>query len=277
MEYAEITLKIEPVMPFSDILMYEMGEIGCESFVTTDDGFKAYIPSSDLNTDALNDILANAGECNVQYDINIIPDQNWNAVWESTHEPVLVDDFCWVYAPFHGTNANAKYNILIEPKMSFGTAHHATTYMMISLLRDEDITNKTVLDMGSGTAVLAILAEMRGAKYVEAIDNDEWAYNNALENIENNNCKNIKAILGDASALTADKKFQLIIANINRNILLRDMKHYIAVLEQGGTLLLSGFYEHDRPAIRQEAESNGMKFETYKERNEWVACKFTKQ
>ena len=174
-------------------------------------------------------------------------------------------------------NANAKYNILIEPKMSFGTAHHATTYMMISLLRDEDITNKTVLDMGSGTAVLAILAEMRGAKYVEAIDNDEWAYNNALENIENNNCKNIKAILGDASALTADKKFQLIIANINRNILLRDMKHYIAVLEQGGTLLLSGFYEHDIPAIRQEAESNGMKFETYKERNEWVACKFTKQ
>lgn len=277
MEYAEITLKIEPVMPFSDILMYEMGEIGCESFVTTDDGFKAYIPSSDLNTDALNDILANAGECNIQYDINIIPDQNWNAVWESTHEPVLVDDFCWVYAPFHGTNANAKYNILIEPKMSFGTAHHATTYMMMSLLRDEDITNKTVLDMGSGTAVLAILAEMRGAKYVEAIDNDEWAYNNALENIENNNCKNIKAILGDASALTADKKFQLIIANINRNILLRDMKHYIAVLEQGGTLLLSGFYEHDIPAIRQEAESNGMKFETYKERNEWVACKFTKQ
>ena len=277
MEYAEITLKIEPVMPFSDILMYEMGEIGCESFVTTDDGFKAYIPSSDLNTDALNDILANVGECNVQYDINIIPDQNWNAVWESTHEPVLVDDFCWVYAPFHGTNANAKYNILIEPKMSFGTAHHATTYMMISLLRDEDITNKTVLDMGSGTAVLAILAEMRGAKYVEAIDNDEWAYNNALENIENNNCKNIKAILGDASALTADKKFQLIIANINRNILLRDMKHYIAVLEQGGTLLLSGFYEHDIPAIRQETEDNGMKFETYKERNEWVACKFTKQ
>ena len=277
MEYAEITLKIEPVMPFSDILMYEMGEIGCESFVTTDDGFKAYIPSSDLNTDALNNILANAGECNIQYDINIIPDQNWNAVWESTHEPVLVDDFCWVYAPFHGTNANAKYNILIEPKMSFGTAHHATTYMMISLLRDEDITNKTVLDMGSGTAVLAIWAEMRGAKYVEAIDNDEWAYNNALENIENNNCKNIKAILGDASALTADKKFQLIIANINRNILLRDMKHYIAVLEQGGTLLLSGFYEHDIPAIRQEAESNGMKFETYKERNEWVACKFTKQ
>ena len=277
MEYAEITLKIEPVMPFSDILMYEMGEIGCESFVTTDDGFKAYIPSSDLNTDALNDILANVGECNVQYDINIIPDQNWNAVWESTHEPVLVDDFCWVYAPFHGTNANAKYNILIEPKMSFGTAHHATTYMMISLLRDEDITNKTVLDMGSGTAVLAILAEMRGAKYVEAIDNDEWAYNNALENIENNNCKNIKAILGDASALTADKKFQLIIANINRNILLRDMKHYIAVLEQGGTLLLSGFYEHDIPAIRQETEGNGMKFETYKERNEWVACKFTKQ
>ena len=276
MEYAEITLKIEPVMPFSDILMYEMGEIGCESFVTTDDGFKAYIPSSDLNTDALNDILANVGECNVQYDINIIPDQNWNAVWESTHEPVLVDDFCWVYAPFHGTNANAKYNILIEPKMSFGTAHHATTYMMISLLRDEDITNKTVLDMGSGTAVLAILAEMRGAKYVEAIDNDEWAYRNALENVEKNNCQNIDVLLGDASLLTDDKKFDVIIANINRNILLRDMNSYINVLEKGGSLLLSGFYHHDIPSIQEEAEKFGMKFDCHKERNEWVACRFVK-
>lgn len=277
MEYTEITLKIEPLMPFSDLLMYELGEIGYESFVNTDDGFKAYIPSADFDTTALDNVFANVSHCNVEYNVDIIPDQNWNAVWESTHEPVMVDDFCWVYAPFHGSNANAEYNILIEPKMSFGAAHHATTYMMISLLRDEDITNKTVLDMGSGTAVLAILAEMCGAKYVEAIDNDEWAYNNALENINNNNCKNIKAMLGDASILTYDKKFQIIMANINRNILLRDMKHYIAVLEQGGTLLLSGFYEHDIPAIRHEAENNGMKFETYKERSEWVACKFTKQ
>ncbi len=276
MVYIEIILDVNPVVPFADIIMCELGEIGCESFVNTNTGFKAYIPKDLYDENLLNQTLKAYTECEIKCSTEEIPDQNWNAVWESTHEPVLVDDFCWVYAPFHGINNSCQYNILIEPKMSFGTAHHSTTYMMLSFIRDEEMTGKKVLDMGSGTGVLAILAEMRGAKHIEAIDNDEWAYRNALENVEKNNCQNIDVLLGDASLLTNDKKFDIIIANINRNILLRDMNSYINVLEKGGTLLLSGFYHHDIPSIQEEAEKLGMKFDYHKERNEWVACRFIK-
>ena len=276
MIYIEITLDVNPIVPFADVIMCELGEIGCESFENTSTGFKAYIPKDLYDENLLNQTLKAYTECKIKCSTEEIPDQNWNAVWESTHEPVLVDDFCWVYAPFHGTNSSCQYNILIEPKMSFGTAHHSTTYMMLSFIRDEEMAGKRVLDMGSGTGVLAILAEMRGAKHIEAIDNDEWAYRNALENVEKNNCQNIDVLLGDASLLTDDKKFDVIIANINRNILLRDMNSYINVLEKGGTLLLSGFYHHDIPSIQEEAEKFGMKFDCNKERNEWVACKFIK-
>jgi ribosomal protein L11 methyltransferase len=206
-----------------------------------------------------------------------MPDENWNAVWESTHEPVLVEDFCWVYAPFHSINTEVKYNILIEPKMSFGTAHHSTTYMMLSFLRDEELEGRKVLDMGSGTGVLAILAKMKGAAETDAIDNDEWAYRNALENVEANGCTGINVLLGDAQLLNEKGFYDVVIANINRNILLRDMHAYIEHLNTGGILLLSGFYEHDIPSIRQEAEKNGMAFESFRERNEWVACKFVKK
>lgn len=276
MIYIEITLDVNPIVPFADIIMCELGEIGCESFENTSTGFKAYIPKDLYDENLLNQTLKAYTECEIKCSTEEIPDQNWNAVWESTHEPVLVDDFCWVYAPFHGSNSSCQYNILIEPKMSFGTAHHSTTYMMLSFIRDEEMAGKRVLDMGSGTGVLAILAEMRGAKHIEAIDNDEWAYRNALENVEKNNCQNIDVLLGDASLLADDKKFDVIIANINRNILLRDMNSYINVLEKGGTLLLSGFYHHDIPSIQEVAEKFGMKFDCHKERNEWVACKFIK-
>lgn len=276
MVYIEITLDVNPLVPFADIIMCELGEVGYESFVSTSTGFKAYIPKDLYNENLLKQTLNVYTECKVKYSNEEIPDQNWNAVWENSHEPVMVEDFCWVYAPFHGTNNSCQYNILIEPKMSFGTAHHSTTYMMLSLIRDEEMVGKRVLDMGSGTGVLSILAEKRGAKHIEAIDNDEWAYRNALENVENNNCHNIDVLLGDASLLTNNKKFDIIIANINRNILLRDMHRYINVLEKDGTLLLSGFYSHDIPSIQEEAEKLGMKFDCHKERNEWVACRFIK-
>ena len=276
MVYIEITLDVNPLVPFADIIMCELGEVGYESFVSTSTGFKAYIPKDLYNENLLKQTLNVYTECKVKYSNEEIPDQNWNAVWENSHEPVMVEDFCWVYALFHGTNNSCQYNILIEPKMSFGTAHHSTTYMMLSLIRDEEMVGKRVLDMGSGTGVLSILAEKRGAKHIEAIDNDEWAYRNALENVENNNCHNIDVLLGDASLLTNNKKFDIIIANINRNILLRDMHRYINVLEKDGTLLLSGFYSHDIPSIQEEAEKLGMKFDCHKERNEWVACRFIK-
>ena len=277
MIYIELTLEIEPISPFSDIIMSDLGDVGFESFVDTDTGLKAYIPKPDFDENAVKRVIDIVENCSVTYAVEEMPDENWNAVWESTHEPVLVEDFCWVYAPFHSINTEVKYNILIEPKMSFGTAHHSTTYMMLSFLRDEELEGRKVLDMGSGTGVLAILAKMKGAAETDAIDNDEWAYRNALENVEANGCTGINVLLGDAQLLNEKGLYDVVIANINRNILLRDMHAYIEHLNTGGTLLLSGFYEHDIPSIRQEAEKNGMAFESFRERNEWVACKFVKK
>ena len=274
MDYSEIKLTITPVVPFAEIIMTELGDAGYDSFVETDSGLLAYIPKNQYDEEKLKAVLRSVEGCQATYELATIPDQDWNAAWEKEHQPVMVDNFCWIYAPFHQPNPNAEYNILIEPKMSFGTAHHPTTYMMLQLLNNELLAGKRVLDMGSGTAVLSIFAEKRGAVYVEAIDNDEWAYRNALENLENNNCRNIKPLLGDAALLTPDKRFDVVVANINRNILLRDMPSYISVLAPGGTLLLSGFYEHDIPAIRVKAEASGLAFDHYESRQDWVAVKF---
>ena len=274
MDYSEIKLTITPVVPFAEIIMAELGDAGYDSFVETDTGLLAYIPKDQYDEEILKQVIASVGGCTATYTISTLPDQDWNAAWEKEHQPVMVEDFCWIYAPFHSPNPQAEYNILIEPKMSFGTAHHPTTYLMLKLLNSEPLAGKKVLDMGSGTGVLSIFAEKRGAAYVEAIDNDEWAYRNALENLENNNCRNIKALLGDAALLTTDKRFDVVVANINRNILLRDMPSYISVLASGGTLLLSGFYEHDIPAIRAKAEALGLAFDHYESRQDWVAVKF---
>ena len=272
MDYSEIKLTITPVVPFAEIIMAELGDVGYDSFVETDTGLLAYIPKNQYDEAVLKAVIASVEGCEITYELSTIPDQDWNAAWEKEHQPVMVEDFCWIYAPFHSPNPQAEYNILIEPKMSFGTAHHPTTYLMLKLLNSEPLAGKRVLDMGSGTGVLSIFAEKRGAAYVEAIDNDEWAYRNALENLENNNCRNIKALLGDAALLTPDKRFDVVVANINRNILLRDMPSYISVLAPGGTLLLSGFYEHDIPAIR--AKALGLAFDHYESRQDWVAVKF---
>lgn len=274
MDYSEIKLTITPVVPFAEIIMAELSDAGYDSFVETDTGLLAYITANQFDEEKLKQVIASVGGCTATYTISTLPDQDWNAEWEKEHKPVMVDDFCWIYAPFHSPNPQAEYNILIEPKMSFGTAHHPTTYMMLKLLNNELLAGKRVLDMGSGTAVLSIFAEKRGAAYVEAIDNDEWAYRNALENLENNNCRNIKALLGDAALLTPDKRFDVVVANINRNILLRDMSCYTAVLAEGGTLLLSGFYEHDIPSLRAKAEASGLAFDHYESRQDWVAVKF---
>ena len=277
MEYAEVKLKIEPAIPFAEIIMAELGDVGYDSFVETDEGLLAYIPANQYDETVLKQSLASVEGCSKSFSCSVIPDQDWNATWENSHQPVMVDNFCWIYAPFHQKNSQVEYNILIEPKMSFGTAHHPTTYLMIKLLRNENLEGKNVLDMGSGTGVLSIFAEMRGAARVEAIDNDEWAYANATENIAKNHCKNITPFLGDVALLTPDKCFDVVVANINRNILLRDMSHYVSVLAEHGTVLLSGFYEHDIPVIRSKAEELGLSLETYLSREDWVAVKFVKK
>ena len=282
MKYTEVTLKIEPVEPFRDLLIDTLGNEGpYDSFVETPDGMKAYIPTDQFDPEWLKGQLAQyADSARISFTHEEMPDKNWNEEWEKQHKPVLVEcadgHKIWVRAPFHQHRDDVDYEIEIEPKMSFGTAHHQTTYMMLSFVAELTMDNKRVLDMGCGTAVLAILSKMRGASQVEAIDIDEWAYNNAIENAQRNHVE-LSVHIGDARLLD-DKKghFDIILANINRNILLNDMEHYVAALHKGGDLVISGFYESDVAALQQHAESLGMRLEQQKSRQGWCALRFRK-
>ena len=275
MKYIEVTLHIAPLDPFKDLMVYALGDEGpYDSFTDIPDGVKAYVPADQYDEAFLKQAIADAG-CQISYEVAEMPDKNWNEVWEAGHQPVLVEDFCWVRAPFHPHREDVEYEIEIEPKMSFGTAHHATTYMMLTYLRDEDLEGKRVLDMGCGTAVLAILAKKRGASYVEGIDIDEWAYRNALENCERNGCGDIVCRIGDASLL-GDREFDVVIANINRNILLNDMEKYVSVMTKGGALLLSGFFTSDVAVLAEKAEELGMRLMQQRERSGWCALRFVK-
>ncbi|MCK5638994.1 MAG: 50S ribosomal protein L11 methyltransferase, partial [Flavobacteriaceae bacterium] len=196
----------------------------------------------------------------------------WNSEWEKNFEAIQVDELVSIRAPFH-EDPNLKYDIIIEPKMSFGTGHHETTHLMIQHLIDLDLVDKTVLDMGCGTGILAIFTEMKGAKKIDAIDIDSWCYENSLENVERNNCKNITVFEGDASLLK-NKNYDVIIANINRNILLQDIGTYAKCLNQHGVLLLSGFYTEDILVIEREAIKYNLNLNKKLERNNWVGLKF---
>lgn len=281
MKYVEVTITLSQLTPYRDLLVYYLGNEGpYDSFEETAHGLKAYVPASDFEQEFLdrtfNEVKSVDDSLNIDFTVTDLPDKDYNEEWERQHQPVLVDGFCWVRAPFHPHRDDVKYEIEIEPKMSFGTAHHATTYLMLSLLEQQPVEGLRVLDMGSGTGVLAILAAKKGAAYVEAIDVDEWAFRNAQENFERNGVK-VNALLGNASSLTADKHFDLILANINRNILLRDMPAYAAVLNPGGTLLLSGFYEHDVQALQDKAETLGLRLVQQKSRNDWTALRMIKK
>ena len=281
MKYIEVTITLSPIDPFRDLLVDALGNEGpYDSFVETPEGLKAYVPADLFDAgwlqEQIND-LQKFSILNSQFSIQEMPDKNWNEEWERQHQPVLVEaengKRIWVRAPFHEHRNDVDYEIEIEPKMSFRTAHHATTYMMLSYLAELPLEGRRVLDMGCGTAVLGILAKMRGADYVEGIDIDEWAYNNAMENVQRNGVE-MTIRIGDASLLANQSdKFDLIIANINRNILLNDMASYAAVLNAGGTLLLSGFYESDIPALQQHAESLGLQLHQTKSRQSWAALR----
>jgi len=271
--YIEYNFTFSPKEPISEILIAELGNVGFESFVETENGVTAYIQKTDWNAEILADIFVlNSDEFSIEYNLNEVPQTNWNAEWEKNFEPIQVDDLVSIRAPFH-ENPNLKYDIVIEPKMSFGTGHHETTHMMVQHLLQLDLENKKVLDMGCGTGILAIFAEMKGAKPLDAIDIDNWCYENSVENVTRNNCDNISVYEGDATLLV-DKKYDVIIANINRNILLMDMKVYTNCLQEGGILLLSGFYEQDIPVIDAEVIKYGLKLEKFIQRNNWVALKY---
>ncbi|GAA3571223.1 50S ribosomal protein L11 methyltransferase [Snuella lapsa] len=271
--YIGYEFKVTPLQPGTEILIAELGYAGFESFVETEEGLTAYIQKEEWNDAILNDIqILNSSEFTIEYNFNEIEQVNWNSEWEKNFTPIMVDGICSVRAPFHESVA-VQYDIVIEPKMSFGTGHHETTHMMIQHILKNDFTNKSVLDMGCGTGVLAILTEKRGATSVDAVDYDNWCYLNSVENVERNSCKHITVIEGDASVLKG-KKYDIIIANINRNILLSDMSAYVACLNKNGLLFLSGFYDDDIPVIKEACEAHLLKFEEKLQRNNWVALKF---
>ncbi|QTD37440.1 50S ribosomal protein L11 methyltransferase [Polaribacter batillariae] len=274
--YIEYNFTVNPKEPATEILIAELGNVGFESFVETETGVTAYIQKLDWNAAILESIFVlNSDEFSINYNKNEVAQTNWNAEWEKNFEAIQVDGLVSVRAPFH-ENPNLKYDIVIEPKMSFGTGHHETTHMMIQHLLQLELKDKKVLDMGCGTGILAIFAEMRGAKPLDAIDIDNWCYENSLENVARNNCSNISVYEGDSSLLV-NKKYGVIIANINRNILLIDIKVYANGLNKNGILLLSGFYQEDIPIIDAEASKYGLSLNTFIERNNWVSLKYVKE
>ncbi len=271
--YIEYRFTVAPPQPASDILIAELGEVGFESFVEEEEAVLAYIQKEDWSLEILNDIsILDNDRFTIEYEYKEIEQENWNASWELNFQPIIVDAVCMVRAPFHEA-VDVQFDIVIEPKMSFGTGHHETTHMMLQYLLALDVEGKSVLDMGSGTGVLAILAAMRGATHIDAIDIDNWCFVNAMENVARNNVDFINVYEGDV-ALLEGKRYDIIIANINRNILLADIPAYVRALNKKGILLLSGFYAQDLEMITKKCEGEGLKFENNRERNNWVAAKY---
>ncbi len=267
--------KVDPLYPGCEILIAQLSQLGFDSFQENKDGISAYIDSSVLSTVKVQDIqILNSTEFNISFESNNVKKQNWNIKWESNFDPIYVDKICCVRAPFH-KKSNFKYDLVIEPKMSFGTGHHETTSMMISFILANSFYNSSVCDIGSGTAVLAILAEKRGANRIDAIDIDNWCYLNSIENIKRNNSENINVYEGEVEKLI-HFKYDNIFANINLNVLLADMPIYSKMLNKDGVLYLSGFYKKDINSIEKVAEISNLSLVDSKVKNQWVALKFTK-
>ena len=273
--YIAYEFSVTPKNPATEILIAELGYVGFESFVENDTGVTAYIQKHEWNSQILDDLyILGSPEFKIKYAHHEVIQTNWNKEWEKNFNPIQVDGQVSIRAPFH-ENPSLKFDIVIEPKMSFGTGHHETTHMMIQHLLALDLENKKVLDMGCGTGILAIFAEMKGAQPTDAIDIDSWCYQNSLENVQRNGCRHITVLEGDSSLLIG-KKYDVVIANINRNILLSDMKTYTDCLRKNGVLLLSGFYKDDITIIENEVVKHGLVFDKMIQRNSWVALKYTK-
>jgi ribosomal protein L11 methyltransferase len=280
MDYIELQCIIESdqISIIREVLTHELSNIGYESFVDTDEGLLAYIAKKNFDEKALSSISVEA-ELNlgkILYKWQLIKDQNWNLEWEKNFPPVLIANKCYIRATFHQSNNDVPYEIIIEPKMSFGTGHHETTSLVIEQMLHLNFASKTVLDMGCGTGILSIMAAKLGAKTVDAIDIDDWAYKNTIENCTLNNINNVKAIIGD-KYMIPKIQYEFIIANINRNILLQDISVYCEHLVKNGSLIMSGFYINDLPVIREAALSCGLHHTTSAERNNWVAALFHKK
>ena len=275
MKYFEFTFHTSPCTEtVNDVLTAVLGEVGFESFVECEGGLTAYIQQSVCDENAIKTVIAEfpLSDTEITYTFTEAEDKDWNEEWEKNFfQPIIIGDRCVIHSTFH------QYDIVINPQMAFGTGHHETTSLIIEELLDNELKDKSLLDMGCGTSILAILARMRGAHPCTAIDIDEWCVRNSIENIELNHVDEIDVSQGDASSLTGKGPFDIIIANINRNILLNDMKQYITCMHPGSELYMSGFYVDDIAVIREEAEKNGLAFVHYKEKNRWAEVKFIYQ
>lgn len=278
MNYKELVFKIKSAESYhTDILIAALGEIDYDTFEETEEGFKAYISESGFNDELLKSSLEiYSNDFEFSYVVNHVQQQNWNEVWESNFEPIEIKDQVYVRATFHQPKPSFKYEIVIDPKMSFGTGHHQTTAMIMEYLLEADVKGKTVLDMGCGTAILAILAGKLGAKSLMAIDYDPICYESTLENAALNNTENLKALCGSKEVIP-NEKYDVILANINRNILLDQIERYAEALVKGGEIFFSGFYEEpDLALITQEANKYGINYVSHKKKDLWVAAKFIK-
>jgi ribosomal protein L11 methyltransferase len=278
MDYNKLTINITPFEEWlRDVLIAQLGETGYDSFIETETGVEAFIPTSNYQEDNLFEVIKSFDEeFTFEVSCEIIKSQNWNEVWEKNYfKPLVINNECVIRAPFHTEFPKAKYEIIIEPNMAFGTGNHETTTMMVETILENDFQNKTVLDMGCGTGILGILASMKGAKKVTAIDIDEWSFNGANENAALNKIKNMTVKQGDAGLL-GNEKFDIVFANIHKNVLLYDMASYFEVLKPEGLLIMSGFYTEDIQDIKNKAENLGLKDSGYKTKNNWVAYSFKK-
>jgi ribosomal protein L11 methyltransferase len=259
-------------LEFSEILMAEIAEAGFDTFMETEKGFEAYVEEKKFNADLVDSIKEKYREVNpLLFFYDQVKKQNWNEEWEKNLQPIIVDDRCLIRAEFHKIEKQYPYEIVITPKMSFGTGHHQTTYLMIQSQLDMDHTNKRVMDAGCGTAILSIMASKLKSKEVEAFDIDEWSVINGTENIQNNHCQNIHIHQGKIDDMKFEGKFDLILANINKNILLSEMKSYANYLVAGGQLLISGFYTHDIGDLLNEANKHQLTEVSRKDRETWAA------
>ena len=277
MKYLEFIFHTTPCTEtVNDVLSAVLGEVGFESFVEQPDGIAAYIQKDLYNESSLKEAIADfpLSDTQVEYTYREAEDKDWNEEWEKNFfQPIVIGDRCVIHSTFHKDYPQAEYDIVINPQMAFGTGHHETTSSILGELLDADLKGKSVLDMGCGTSILAILASMRGADPVTAIDIDDWCVNNSRDNIALNHINNITVELGDASLLKGRKPFDVIIANINRNILLNDLPAYTACMHSGSEIYMSGFYVEDIPAIRERGESLGLEFVHYREKHNWAAVK----
>lgn len=276
MDHIEVQVRCLP--GFSEILMAEMGEIGFDTFIDTDDGFNGYVSETDFSEAALKALFEKYSPAsNAHYEWSRIPQKNWNEEWEKSYEPIVIDDRCVVRASFHQMERRFPYEIIINPKMSFGTGHHETTFLMLSQQLALDHKNRAVLDVGCGTGILSVMATKLGAKFTDACDIDEWSIENSKENRALNDCKNLRIVQGTVRSAKFDERYDIILANINRNVLLDEIPVYAGLLKENAHLVVSGFYKEDISPIRQTAEREGLFQKNQTLKNNWAAILFQKE